>query len=235
LAYVQTAAGDCTQSCQLLQASFVAHNNHLAMCSVLQAAEELAATQAKWHQQLTALQQAKAAGEAGLAAAHEASLAAREQALKTEAERRLTAAEAEHKQAVHQLQQQLAAARALVGTTEDSAAQQTAVMLQQLEQEQKATQDLRYQLQQLQDQLEQAAVMRQQLDTAQVSTSLCARKQVVGKGERRRWSATTSTCNLVTHLPPPSMVTLRQPTQHPPTLCLPFPCTGQAAAAAGQC
>lgn len=134
----------------------------------LQAAEELAASQTRWQQQITALQQTKAAAEAALTAAHGHALAAQAQALKAELEQKLTAAEAAHRQQVQLLEQQLAAARALASTTEDSAAQQTAQLQQQLAQEQQAVLDFRHQLQLLNKQLEQAAVAQQELEATQV-------------------------------------------------------------------
>jgi hypothetical protein len=137
----------------------------------MQASDSVADSECKWQQQLVLLQQAKAAGEAALSAAHAKALTAQEQALWTEFTQQLATAEAAHTQQLQQLEHQLAASRALASTTEDSAAQHVTRMKQHLEQEQAAVLDLQQQLQDVQDQLQQASLLQQEADAMKVSNA----------------------------------------------------------------
>jgi hypothetical protein len=130
----------------------------------------LDAANAKWQQQLRALQQKHAAGEAELATSHAQELAAQQKVLRAEADARIAAADSAHAQQLQQLQQQLAAARALASTIEDGAGQQAARLQQQLHQEQQAVADLQQQASQLREQLQEAASKLQDSDVTQVRT-----------------------------------------------------------------
>lgn len=149
---------------------------HQHSCSALkilspQAAEELDAANAKWQQQLRALQQKHAAAEAEMVTSHRQKLAAQQKALRTEADTRFAGAESAHEQQLQQLQQQLAAARALASTIEDGAGQQASRLQEQLHQEQQAVTDLQQQVSQLREQLQEAASKLQESDGAQVCTA----------------------------------------------------------------
>jgi chromosome segregation ATPase len=144
------------------------------LCSLilsLQAAEDLDASNSKWQHQLRVLQQKHAAAEAEMVTSHRQQLEAQQQALRTEAVTRLAAAESLHAQQLQQLQQQLAAARALASTIEDGAGQQAARLQEQLHLEQQAVADLQQQVSQLQEQLQEAASKLQESDGAQVCTA----------------------------------------------------------------
>lgn len=148
------------------------------LCDVVtccsQAAGELDAANAKWQQQLRALQRKHAAAEAEMATLHAQELAAQQTTLRTEADARIAAEESRHAHQLQQLQQQLAAARALASTIEDGAGQQAARLQQQLHQEQQAGADLQQQVSQLREQLQEAASKLQDSDATQVRTAGCS-------------------------------------------------------------